>query len=61
MQEEKSIHLIVALLSLVFCSLIIIPYWLKRNHYLISYNGYKLNLTIGIMASTTMVGNAVHI
>jgi len=61
MEDGAGIHIVIAILSLISCLIFIIPYWIKRNHYLINYYGFKLNFGIGLLTAFTMVLNAVII
>jgi len=55
----KEIHLLVAFLSLLANLALLIPFYLKRHHYLINYNGFKLNFSICVLTAFTMVFNAL--
>jgi len=55
----KEVHITVALLSLIADLALIIPFYLNRKHYLVNYNGFKLNLYTSLLTTFTMVFNAV--
>jgi len=57
----KEVHLIVAFLSLIANLVLLIPFYLKRHHYLINYNGFKLNFSICVLTAVTMFFNSVII
>ncbi|ORX64162.1 hypothetical protein BCR32DRAFT_287281 [Anaeromyces robustus] len=59
MEGEKVIHLTVAILSLIAGLIFIIPFWIYRKHYLVSYYGFKNNFSICVLTTLSMFLNAM--
>jgi len=57
--NETAVHLFVAFSSLFASLILIIPFWINRKHYLISYYGFKINFFVAVESAATMFINAL--